>query len=229
MVEKNLVKAKWLMLPVLLFSLFVTSCGDGGSRRNFKIEGVNGPYINIVDDSIQITIHFEKLKTQGGGRFPIDGSNSESSYIEVSPVFPGSLPDDITTLEGTLLIVHLDARDVLSEDFDLIEGGTLPGGRPLPGGLARLPSYGFEFKNEDAVFYFGNKIAGIFFPLDLDLEGTMLSFSHYVDLPTGGTKKVGTLTLVSNDDSGKNGGVLLLLDIDQQTKSMLKRVAKSRN
>ena len=147
----------------------------------------------------------------GGLRYNIP--QYEKSYLEVS-----------THLEtgGMLLAINLHADDLLDGDLRALPPQNLPGGRPLPSVFGgSLPAVAFTVESlHNMTFYLSKNIYGLFVPLHLDVDGAIATFKYYI-----GDKRAGTLSIVGADENGENSGVLLLINLDDEFKTTLKRLS----
>lgn len=197
---------------VISIGLFSTSCGPGG--YNLEIPGINGPNVKMFEDNVMITAVFKNVQIDAGARFNIP--KYPNSYIEISP--------DLES-DGTLMVVSVSLQDIFHNDnVDSLDPMTLPGGRPLPGVAGgTLPAVAFTIEQfNNMAFYLGPKVFGIFAPLSgLDMAGGIITARFYT-----GSKRVGNISLVGEDEEGENGGFLLMLDMKKKTKKKLKKIAK---
>ncbi len=198
---------------MLLFgSLGFISCGTGGSGTNISIPGVEGPYLLLEGDKLLITMIFETLQIEGGGRFPIP--KYKNSYLEISPDLQSG---------GTLVAYYISLQDVLGGKVEQLDPQTLPGGRNLPGvASGKLPASAFTVSAlGNSTVYLGSSVFGLFVPMaSVGMQGMIATFRFY----TGGNR-AGNISLVGADTEGKNSGILLLLDLNTATKNYLKTVA----
>lgn len=200
---------------LIVTSLLFTSCGkeDG---KNVKIPGVQGPILTLIEDNIMISMVFEKLNLDFGGRFTIP--QFPNSYVEIGP-------DAFSS--GMLFAFSISLKDVLGDDIPYLDPQTLPGGRPLPGVIeGRIPAVAFTIEQfYDVTLYLGNKFLGVFVPVPhgiLDFMGDRVAtYRFYVE-----GKRAGNVSVAGPDQSGQNAGVLLLLDFNDFIKSKLKAIAK---
>ena len=212
-----------VLLITLLLSLnfgLVSSCGkcdeESGqncSNYNLEIPGVDGPHITLLGDVVLISVVFENIQLDGGLRYNIP--KYPNSYIEISP--------DLQSY-GTLMSISISVDDIFAGGMDQLDPQTLPGGRPLPGvATGRLPAVAFSIeKFRNMAFYLGPKLFGVFIPVkNLNMQGAMLSSRFYSN-----GKRTGNISLVGEDTNEKNGGFLLMLDMNSQTKKALKYMAK---
>ena len=167
---------------------------------NLAVPGVTGPIFAINGTEISITMVLNTVQVSVGAAIPINGM--PNSYISLSPDLASG---------GTDLTVVLDGADIaLAKKLDLIQPDTLPGGRPLPGLPAgSLPAIAVQLKQLDnAVVYIGPSIFGVFVPINLKAAGIILTQAFY----NSSHVMIGALSLVSDDSSNKNGGLLLLVN-----------------
>lgn len=195
------------LLALGLMTTLAVSCGSQPELP--EINGVKGPFFNVQDGKVLISTTFETLELVGGGRFPI--SKMPGSYFELAPAQFG----------GTLMQVYLDVGDIDSTDWGLVDPTTLPGGRPLPGIVGgKLPSIAMQVEElNDATFYVSKQVFGFFMPFKVDASGAILTFRLNME-----GKHVGNISVVGNDQSGENGGILLLMNLNKDGKARLKKL-----
>ena len=199
-----------LVALTLFFSLFLGGCGNEDGS-NPVIPGVQGPTLNLVDDGLLVSMVFDNLALDGGLRFPIP--DYEESYIELSP--------DLTS-GGTVLAIFVSFIDVFDNGDFLrsLDPQSLPGGRPIPGlASGRLPAVAFQIPDAfDMGFYIGDKLYGIWIPVDLGLDGAIATLRFYSE-----GRRVGNISLVGADTNGENSGIFLALDLNSSTAKMVQR------
>jgi hypothetical protein len=210
MKSNSLLKRYSLLLLTILGLLSFTSCN--GKNSNVKIDGVDGPTVTLLEDNLMISMVLENVQLDGGLRYNIP--KYPNSYIEISP--------DLQS-EGTMMSVSISIDDMFNDDLYGLDPQKLPGGRPLPGVVSgSLPAVAFSIeKFNNMSVYVGPEVFGIFVPVNLNVENSILSFRYYIS-----EKRAGTVSVVGNDQDGENGGVLLMLDIKGKWKKMLKKAQK---
>jgi hypothetical protein len=212
-VLNNAKKSKSLFLVLFTaLALITTSCGDGSDGRNISIPGVDGPKVTLLEDKVLIAMVFENIQLEGGLRYNIP--KYPNSYVEISP--------DLQT-NGTLMGFSIDLDDVFGGTVGSLDPQTLPGGRALPGvSSGRLPAVAFSIEKFHGIsIYLGPKVFGVFVPVGLGLQGSMVTARFY----TSGTR-TGNISLVGEDANGENSGLLLMLDMGSSVKRRLEKVAQ---
>ncbi|WP_127717259.1 hypothetical protein [Halobacteriovorax sp. HLS] len=206
----SLLKRYTLLLLTIVGLLSFTACN--GKNSNVKIDGVDGPNVTLLEDNLMISMVLENVQLDGGLRYNIP--KYPNSYIEISP--------DLQS-DGTLMSVSISIDDMFNDDLYGLDPQKLPGGRPLPGVVSgSLPAVAFSIeKFNNMSVYVGPEVFGIFVPVNLNVENSILSFRYYIS-----EKRAGTVSVVGNDQDGENGGVLLMLDIKGKWKKLLKKAQK---
>lgn len=198
---------------LLLLSLTFTGCGKGDGK-NIKIAGVTGPTLSVVSDGLLISMVFENIDLNGGLRYPVP--EYENSYLEVAPDLQSG---------GTLLAFYVSYLDVYdNQDYlTLLDPQTLPGGRPIPGLISgKLPAVAFSIPDlYDMGFYLGNKVYGLWVPVDFGLNQIVGTFRFYES-----GRRVGNISVVGKDANGENSGFFLALDLNSKTAKWSKKKAK---
>lgn len=196
-------------LAFVLTAAFSTSCGE--TQGNLQIPGVKGPNLVLQNDTMLISMVFENITLEGGLRYAIP--EYQNSYIEVGPDAASS---------GTLVSVSVKISDIFQDSLQLLPPQQLPGGRNLPGvASGALPAVAFtlDFLGGKTSFYLGSKFFGIFMPSKMDIGTNNIVTARFYS----GKIRAGNLSLVGPDETGENGGFLLLLDLSSSVKRQLKR------
>jgi hypothetical protein len=209
-IMKNLMR-----LVILSGVVLFTSCGKTKSGSNLSIPGVNGPKVTLLQDDVLISMSIQSIQLDGGARVSIP--KYPNSYIEISP--------DVAS-GGTLFAANIAMKDVLGRNAQEFDAMTLPGGRALPGVLGgSLPAVAFTIpKFHNISIYLGPKIFGLFVPVKINIGQNIISARYYI-----GKSRAGNLSIVGPDTEGKNSGVLLLLDMDAQTKNQMAAIVAKHN
>jgi hypothetical protein len=155
------------------------------------------------------------MQMDGGLRYNIP--KYVNSYLEVSPDLQSS---------GTLMSISVSLKDIFTGGLDKLDPQTLPGGRNLPGvASGSLPAVAFSIPQfHNMSFYLGQNVFGLFVPAKVGVDGAIASFRYYI-----AQTAAGTISLVGNDASGSNAGVLLMLNLTGAAKSQLLNVYKKYN
>jgi len=203
-------KSYFLTLSMILTLGFASSCGNN-SGKNIEIAGVKGPNVSLMQDSLLVSMVFENVQMDGGLRYNIP--KYKYSFLEVSPDAESN---------GTLMMISISLQDLVGGGLDQLDPQKLPGGRNLPGVVGgKLPAVAFSIeKFNNMSFYLGKDVFGIFVPSTVGVDGAIASFRYYV-----ANKAAGTISLVGNDENGENSGILLMLNINAQAQSMMKKLA----
>lgn len=193
--------AQFILVGILLFA---TSCTE--QEEGQYIPGVNGPFVNVQDGHILISLELENIDLQTGLTLPVP-------KLEHSSITLGPAMDNNGNLRGTLIRVAFDPRDVESEDFRVVPAQTLPDGRPFPFMVdGTLPALAFHIpKAKDSTFYISEQLFGFFLPFkipdDFDVD------VNYRIRVNG--KNYGIVSLIHPDDFGEASGVVVLLTLDE--------------
>lgn len=184
------------------------SCG--GQPELPKIEGVAGPFFNVMDGRVLISMTLEQVEIIGGLTMPI--GKLENSTVEVTPAQEG----------GTLFQVAVDLKDIELTDWGQVDPTQLPGGRPLPGIVGgQLPAIAVTVPQlADTTVYASQKVFGFFLPFKLKVQA-IATFRIVIN-----GKNMGNLSLVGQDSNGENSGVLVLMNLNAAGKAELKRLIK---
>lgn len=198
-------KRNYLFLVLTSLTLLF---GCNGDSTNITIPGVKGPYLTLEREFARVDATFDNISIDNDLMMPLP--DFDESYLSITSNDNG----------GIDFRVGLNWQEILGDDVEVRDPQTLPGGRALPGvPSGALPGVSFTLTNfHDVTIYAGKNFFGVFYPLNLDVDGSIISSRYYL-----GKKAVGTLSLVGKDSSGGNSGFLLLLAIDDTTKRYLKR------
>lgn len=193
---------------VVCFAIVLsTSCGQG--RGLPEINGVKGPFFNVLDGKLSITMKFLNLNgIDAGAKFPLGivHGDLQDSAIEFAPNFEDG---------GMMLTVYADADDLANMNIGVGDANTLPDGRPVPGipggelkdSLRVDAQFPISGKVWDMSFFFHKKFFGFWMPFGFETAQISGYWNVWIK-----EKNVGFLGLVGNEESTgrKAGGVLLL-------------------
>lgn len=197
------------------------ACGNG--RGLPEINGVKGPFFNVVDGKLLITIKFLNFNgIDAGAKFPLNlvHSDMKESAIEFAPnVVDG----------GMMLSLYADANDLENFEVGVGEGNALPDGRPLPGvpggELEDSLRIDAEFKVGKTQlapsFYFHKKFFGLWMPFGFETAGISGYWNVWIK-----EKNVGFLGIVGNDTEGRSAGGVLLLRLENLKNRGFQRLIK---
>ncbi len=208
---KKLLKPVFMAILVMSMGAISFSCGEG---KNLEIPGVIGPNVNVVNDQIRIDMILENTSIAGGGRISIP--KFQGSFVEFGPALESP---------GTLLVISISLKAAVGGDglARSLDPQTLPGGRAIPGIIGgRLPAVAFTVDNflKGASFYVGNKFLGVFIPYQMNVGVNNIITARF----NVGDKKAGNISIVGPDASNKNSGLLLMLDLDANTKKVIQKL-----
>jgi hypothetical protein len=204
-----------VQLILLSSTMLLTSCGKTKSGSNLSIPGVDGPRVTLLQDDVLISMIIKSIQLDGGARVSIP--KYPNSYLEISPDAQSG---------GTLLAVSVAMKDVLGRTAQEFNAMTLPGGRALPGVLGgSLPAVAFTIpKFHNLSIYLGPKIFGIFVPIKMNIGQNIISARYFI-----GKTRAGNVSIVGPDAQGEHSGLLLLLDMDAQTKRQMASIVAKNN
>ena len=206
---------KYIISAIAIFTLgFASSC-ENNSTSNIQIAGIQGPSVSLLQDNLLVSMVFENVQLDGGLRYNIP--KYKYSYLEISPDLQSN---------GTLMTISISMKDIIEGGLDQLDPQKLPGGRNLPGVAGgSLPAVAFSIeKFHNMSFYLGKNIFGIYVPTTVGVDGAIASFRYYIN-----QKAAGTISLVGNDESGQNSGVLLMINLTGTTKSKMMSIYKKYN
>jgi hypothetical protein len=201
--------AKISAVTIGLFSWLLVSCGSQPDLP--KINGVKGPFFNVQDGKVLISVELERVSIPVGGSVKID--NMENSYLEVTPGQFG----------GTLFQVTLDMKDVENGDFRFLDPKKLPDGRELPGIVGGvLPSVAINVREwRDVTFYLSKRVFGFFLPTNLDKVSNLPFTTFAINM---NKRHIGNLSLMFKTKDSDQSGLLLLLNLSSSGKAELQRL-----
>jgi len=171
---------------------------------------VNGPTVTTSTNQITISATFQNI-TITGGPATVAIPSMPNSNVEISAGANG---------QGVLLQANISASDVVK----LAGGNTLPpqelpGGRPLPGVAAgELPAIAVQIPQLDnIVVYVGPTVLGMFVPVTFQVDQIIGTYDFY---GSNGTN-IGQISMVGEDNNGKNSGFLLMLNLGNLAQDMI--------
>ena len=179
-------------------------------EMELEVPGMQGPYILLEENTLNISLIIEQLSFDGG--FRKDIPRYRDSYIEVSPD-AGS--------EGVIVSMQFSIDNFFDTELYGEERQKLPGGRALPGvPFGRLPGVRLTVDAlNGTTFYLNKKFFGVFIPFHLNIgTNNIVTYRYH----TKG-QRAGNIALVSVDEYGENSGLLILLDIGKKTRNALQQ------
>lgn len=199
---------KHVLLTLAL--LVATSCGN--QPKLPEIPGVKGPFFNVVNGQVLITLKLLKANLPNGAKVPIP--KTLNSSFEVSP----NIEDG-----GTLVVFHLDIEDLKKVDIGIGDANTLPDGRPIPGVAGGQLNNSLRVDTEllDLSFYFHQKLFGFYVPLGWETQG----FGGHWDIQIK-DKSIGNLGVVASDNDGHGAGVILFLKLENLKDRQLQKLLR---
>ena len=195
-------------LALAVTTVLAVSCG--GQPELPKIEGIAGPFFNVNNGRVLISMTLEQVEIIGGGVIPL--GSMQRSTVEVTPAQDG----------GTLLQLAVDLADIEGTDWTVVDPKTLPGGRPLPGIVGgQLPAFAVTVPElNDTTVYASKKVFGFFYPFKIK-AGVIVTARIVI-----GGKNMGNLSIVGSDANDANSGVLVLMNLNSAGKAQLKKLLK---
>lgn len=196
---------KMMIHALLVLALFVSASCTNQDEGQY-IPGVNGPYLNVQDGKILLTVELERIELGAGVTLPVP--KLPNSSVTVGP----ALGDD-GTIGGTLIRVAFDLKDVESDDFRVVPAQTLPDGRPFPFMInGTLPALAFNIpKAKNATFYVSEKVFGFFLPLKIPSDFNV-DVSYRIRI---NGQNYGIVSLIHADEQNEGSGVVALLTLDE--------------
>lgn len=192
------------------------ACGNQ-ARGLPEINGIKGPFFNVIDGKLLITMKFLNLSLEGGAKFPIP--ETRESQIEFSPNFEDG---------GMMLSVYADVDDLKDVNIGVGEANTLPDGRPVPGipggrlenSLRLDTQFSVGGKNLSPSFFFHKSFFGFWLPFGFETAQLSGYWNVWVK-----DKNVGFLGLVGNEEvSGRKAGGVVLLRLQNLKSRQFKRL-----
>ncbi len=202
------VKSFILVGGIVLASTLSSSQQVSAMEMELDVPGMQGPYIMLEDNTLNISLVIEQLSLDGG--FRKDIPQYRDSYIEFTPD-AGS--------EGMMVSMQFSIDNFFNTELYGEKRQKLPGGRALPGvPFGRLPGVRLSIDAlNGTTFYLNKKFFGVFIPLSFDIgTNNIVTFRYHSK-----GRRAGNISLVGADEYGENSGLLILLDIKKQTREAL--------
>lgn len=202
------------------FILFFALTLSLSSFAKGRIPGVVGPYINIIDEQVLISMGLTEveLPAYGGGIIP----RTENSRLSLEPNNEDG---------GMLVVLKLDIEDI-KKALKVQSGDSqlLPCGRPIMGFPTGEMKNGIRLDlGEDKYnisFYFSKTNFGTYVPFKFNLP---LREPMAIPLQWKG-KQVGSLSLVGRDgDKSAGGAIFIRWAALKANKEFMRLVEKSKN
>lgn len=184
-------------MTVAVAVMLATSCGKGPTLP--EINGVKGPFFNIMNGQIIMTVKFLNLQLDAGVKGPIP--KTLNSALELAP----NMEDG-----GMMFQLHLSIEDL--ENISNTEIGSsceMPDGRPIPGipGGQLEKCLRVDTDMRDLSFYYNKKLFGVSIPFGFETA----QMSGYWNIHYN-QKNVAFLGIMGNDEVNdlKATGVIFL-------------------
>lgn len=193
----------------LILSIGLVGCGGQGGGLNPEIAGVKGPNVELIDGRFLLSMSFANINLSGGTTIPIP--KYPNSSLSIGPDFE---------TDGMLVVLTVAVEDFVNVGVQGLDPQKLPGGRPLPGvSSGQLPAIALRVPQLlNSVLYVGPKVLGFFVPFKrLNLQGQILTFRFHDKAGI----RVGNISLVGHDQNQENGGILVLINIDQRIQTAI--------
>jgi hypothetical protein len=194
------------LLVLFFLSISFTGCGK---QTDAKIPLVKGPFFNVQNGKLILSLTAQTLNIDYGFSMPIPKLNY--SDLTISPALEG----------GSTIQIGFDFRDV--EGLNVQDPERLPDGRDFPfvvgGTLPVLAVNVAEFY--ETTFYYSEKFFGFFVPINYSAD-----MSFFQRLKIDG-KQIGIASIIKPNDEGKMAGLLLMFTLkDIENNPQLKRLLK---
>lgn len=191
---------------LLPFLLLYSSCLKQGDLP--QIPGVDGPKLNVQAGQIILSVGLENVDIPAGISLTIPKMQYSSATIS-----PRMGEDGI--VQGTVIKVAFDPRDVESEEFKIVPPEVLPDGRPFPFTVdGTLPALALNVpKLLDTTFYASEKVFGFFIPVNLG-DSVNIPFDIPFRLKMNG-KNIGIVSYIRKNPQGDGDGIVLILTMKQ--------------
>ena len=114
---------KWMLsikALVLCTAIVLTpSCGNQAGSEMPENSAVKGPYFNVVDGQVLMTVKLPNMQVDAGLKVPIP--KTQRSFMEVAP----------NMIDGGMMVqLYMDVEDLKSISIGIGDGNYLPDGRP---------------------------------------------------------------------------------------------------
>ena len=190
-----------------------SSCGNGTALPT--INGIKGPFINMLDGKVIVTLNMLNLNVDAGLRVPVPELNN--SFAELAP----------NVLDGGMsFVMSIDTDDLKNLDIGIGDGNTLPDGRPVPGitggTLQNSLRIDTTIAKQDVSWYFHKQLFGVWLPFGFETA----QISGYWNININ-QKNVGFLGIVGNEvATGRKAGGVILLRLENILSKDFKRLQK---
>ncbi|MEE2672017.1 MAG: hypothetical protein VYA54_09910 [Bdellovibrionota bacterium] len=200
---------KMMIHALLVLTLFVSASCTNQEEGQY-IPGVNGPYLNVQDGKLLLSVELENIDLQAGVTLPVP--KLKNSSVTVGP----AMGED-GTIGGTMIRVLFDLKDVENDNFKVVPSQTLPDGRPFPFMInGTLPALALHVpKAKNATFYVSEKVFGFFLPIKIPKDFNV--DVHYRIKING--KSYGIVSLIHADEAGEGSGLVALLTLEEIRKN----------
>jgi hypothetical protein len=204
---------KWMLtLKVMLLCFAIVLTPSCGQQANLpEINGVKGPFFNVVDGQVLMTFKLLTMQVDAGIKVPIP--KTKHSFMEFSP----NMIDG-----GMMLQIYMDVEDLKAINVGVGDGNYLPDGRPVPGipGGKLENSLRVDTQWHDISFYYHKTLFGLWIPVGFETAG----ISGYWNIKIK-EKRIGFLGLVGNDPvNDYKAGAVVLLNLDALKDRQLSRL-----
>ena len=204
-----------LKAAVLCAGLVIAgACGKPGLP---KLEGIDGPFFNVMDGKIIITMKFTKFRIPGGASAIVP--KLKQSTISFAP----------NQLDGGMMLeLAIDADDLADLDLGAGDGQSLPDGRPIPGfpggqmpNAIRIDTnFNLGGVLVDPSFYFSPKFLALYMPFGFDTY----QLSAFYEVWIKGVN-YGMLSIIGNEvATGRKAGGMITLRLEALKKPAVKRL-----
>ncbi len=206
---------RWMLsLKIAIIGLaLILAPGCGPKDGPIVLNGVSGPYFNVLNGQVLVTMKFPNLNIDAGIKIPIPETRNCEAELA-----PNAIDG------GMMLTLYIGLEDLKAVNIGVGDGNTLPDGRPLPGvqGGVLKNSLRLDTKigKQDVSFYFHKNLFGVWMPFGFDTAGLGATYNFRL-----GGKVAGFIGIVGSDpQSGLKAGGILMLQLNNVPEARLNKI-----